>query len=179
MAAGSGDNGITWTRTVKLTDANSSSHRYPCIIDCAIPGDPDCDTVAVLYMDDQVAGATIVNVGPATFNPVLVRKVAVDEFPLLGVEGPDPTARQRAELELRPSVTSGVVRISYVVTQTGDMSLTIHDACGRLASTLDSGRRTAGRYSLMWNPSGVARGVYILTLESSAGRTSRQVVITE
>jgi hypothetical protein len=74
-AASSADNGESWTEGRLLTERNTLSHRYPCIVDRMLNGGMAGDTVAVLYLADQIAGSALYSQGPFTFNPVICQFV--------------------------------------------------------------------------------------------------------
>jgi hypothetical protein len=65
------DNGADWEPGQLVTDRNTNSHRFPCIIDRMVAGDPSEDTICVLYLADQVAGFFVMGEGVATPNPVI------------------------------------------------------------------------------------------------------------
>jgi hypothetical protein len=73
-ASGSTNNGATWGDGLLLTERNTASHRFPCIIDRVLTGDL-CDTVCVLYLKDSVAGFFVQGEGAATDNPVICQFV--------------------------------------------------------------------------------------------------------
>jgi hypothetical protein len=61
---------MTWAPGSLVTERDTSSHRFPCIIDRMVAGTSE-DTVCVLYLSDQVAGFFTMDEGPATPNPVI------------------------------------------------------------------------------------------------------------
>jgi len=69
----SSNNGATWGDGLLLTERNTVSHRFPCIVDRSVAGNPD--TVCVEYLVDQVAGFFVMGEGPATANPVICQFV--------------------------------------------------------------------------------------------------------
>jgi hypothetical protein len=75
-ASGSTDGGITWSNALKLTTADSTSCRFPCICDLLWPG----DSLAVLYEEDKCAGFFVMGEGALTFNPMVVQKVPADSI---------------------------------------------------------------------------------------------------
>ncbi|MBN2465547.1 hypothetical protein JXD38_07995, partial [candidate division WOR-3 bacterium] len=68
--SGSASNGQTWAPGLLVTERNTFSHRYPCIIDRMV-GSPSDDTVCVLYLMDSIAGSFVMGDGPASPNPVI------------------------------------------------------------------------------------------------------------
>jgi len=100
-AASSADNGASWTPGVLLTERNTVSHRYPCVVDRTMNGGPAGDTVTVLFLADQVAGSALYNQGPFTRNPVICQFVPA---PLIGVSERDATASRPAARGLLPTI---------------------------------------------------------------------------
>ncbi len=69
--ASSQDNGMTWSEGLKITQRNTLSHRFPCIIDRMVDGGPREDTAVVLYLQDLVVGSGVNGQGPCTYNPMV------------------------------------------------------------------------------------------------------------
>ncbi len=86
FVAGSADNGQNWTDPLKLTDAEDISFRFPSIVDLAIDGGADPDTVCVAYYVDLCPGFFVQGEGSATDNPLVVHRVPVDSI-LCGYRG--------------------------------------------------------------------------------------------
>ena len=78
--AASADNGLTWTEPFKLTDAEDISFRFPSVVDLAIDGGADVDTVCVGYYTDLWPGFFVQGEGAATANPYVVHRIPVDSF---------------------------------------------------------------------------------------------------
>jgi hypothetical protein len=165
------DNGVSWHDGIKITDGGDVTYRFPSILN------PIADTVMVTYIIDQVAGFFVQSAeGAATYNPVVVQKWP---NPTAIAEGPMPAPPARMELAAGPSPARGRTVISYSLPRVGDMSLVVYDVTGRPVQALASGRRAAGRYTVTWNASGAAAGIYFCTLESGGRSTSRKIVLSE
>ncbi len=175
FVAGSNDGGITWAPAVKLTDAGTSSMRFPSIIDLALEGDPD--TLCIIYEIDQIAGFFVQSEGAATNNTVVVQKIPVDSIIPPGVAERPGTTPMRLDAVARPNPSGGRTMISYALPRTGDVSLVVYDAVGRPVQTLASGRREAGRYSATWDAGNAAGGVYFYTLTSGATSITRKLIL--
>jgi hypothetical protein len=177
FASGSNDNGITWTPAVKLTEAGTHSMRFPSIIDLAVEGNPDPDTIFIIYEDDSIAGFFVQTEGAATRNAVVVQKITATD---IGLAEPGPGATPvRTELSATPNPFGSRTRISYAVPRAGDVSLVVYDAVGRPVQTLASGRREAGRYSATWDAHNAAAGVYFYTLTSGKTSVTRKLILAD
>ncbi|HZM17770.1 MAG TPA: FlgD immunoglobulin-like domain containing protein, partial [Candidatus Krumholzibacteria bacterium] len=74
------------------------------------------------------------------------------------------------------------VRVRYVLAQSAETRLTIHDVSGRLLTTLRSSSLPAGTYSEEWNGTTnagrrVPRGVYVVRLEAGGRVLTRKLLI--
>lgn len=67
--------------------------------------------------------------------------------------------------------------ISYSLPATTHVRLTVHDALGRVVSTLVDGVRNAGAHEAELSADGWASGVYVYTLETDAFTISRRMVL--
>jgi hypothetical protein len=171
--SGSHDNGLTWGEGIKLAEAGTHSLRFPSIIDLAVDGGSDPDTVWVVYEDDSVSGfyvaaGTLPSEGPASPNPIVVHKIPMGDFPY----GSGAVAEQRSVMPVKldavatPNPFSRSTQLSYAVPQRGNVSLDIFDATGRNVRTLVSGRSEPGRFSVNWDGrsqsgASVSEGVYL------------------
>ncbi len=72
--------------------------------------------------------------------------------------------------------------IEYQLPQPGEMQLEVYDLAGQRVTTLASGSRAAGSYSVAWDGSGddsqpVASGVYLYRLQTSEGVAVRKLIL--
>jgi hypothetical protein len=183
FAAASTDGGLTWLPAVKLTDAGTTSIRFPCVPNLLMPGEPD--TFCVRYMVDVVCGFFVQGQGPATQNPMVVQKVPVTE---LGVQWPGveegrltPDSR-RFTPDVQPNPFRASARIEWALPKAGEASLTVYDASGRLVRTLTSGRHAAGRFVAVWDGSDedgrpVGSGVYVCRYQAGGQQLSKKLVL--
>jgi uncharacterized delta-60 repeat protein len=86
-------------------------------------------------------------------------------------------AVKRFSLAVGPSVTSSRARVHYAIPKATNVSLRLYEVTGRCVAVLHDGRREPGRYSADVDAGSLARGVYILKLQSDACRLTRKVVV--
>jgi hypothetical protein len=67
--------------------------------------------------------------------------------------------------------------IHYAVPTAGQVTLRVFDVTGREVATLDEGTRQPGRYSVVWDASDVAGGVYFYRLTAPGFTETRSVVL--
>jgi hypothetical protein len=72
--------------------------------------------------------------------------------------------------------------IEYQLPQPGEMQLEVYDLAGQRVTTLASGSRAAGSYSVAWDGSGddsqpVASGVYHYRLQTKVGLETRKLIL--
>jgi hypothetical protein len=150
--SGSANNGMTWAPGLLVTERNTFSHRFPCIIDRMV-GSPSDDTICVLYLMDQIAGFFVQGEGPATPNPVICQFMP---SPLVGVkESSNPQAPS-----LKPMVTivRGALLLEGDCPRTGTVPK---------AYLLDaSGRRVLGLHPGANDVRTLAPGVYFMRAAS-------------
>ncbi len=188
--SGSHDNGLTWGDGFKLTEAGTHSLRFPSIIDLAVEGGSDPDTVWVVYEDDSVSGfyvaaGTLPSEGPASPNPIVVQKLST------GVETRWWYAVAE-EKDVKPALMGAAAwpnpfshgtRLTYAVPHRGNVSLDIFDAAGRNVQTLVSGRSEPGRFSVNWDgrsESGapLSEGVYLYRYLLNGRQTTGKLTLT-
>ncbi|HDQ99080.1 MAG TPA: T9SS type A sorting domain-containing protein [candidate division WOR-3 bacterium] len=178
-AAGSADNGQTWTEPLQLTQPTTGSKRFPVISDQTVMMN-DAEHVAVLYIIDEVAGMHVQGQGPGTNNPVIVHWVPTSQ---IGVAEPGQGVKPvKLEVAARPNPFGNRTSISYAVPRAGNVSLTVYDVAGRPVRTLVNGRQNAGRYSVNWDGRSeagdeVAAGIYFYTLTAGQASTTSKLTV--
>jgi len=90
----------------------------------------------------------------------------------------EPTGPDRGlSLDVSPNPLSDRAVVNYSLPAAANVSLKLYDVSGSLVSTLACGHEQAGRNAVSLSRLGLARGAYILKLESSAGNLTRKLVI--
>ncbi len=136
--SGSANNGQTWAPGLLVTERNTFSHRYPCIIDRMV-GSPSDDTVCVLYLMDSIAGSFVMGDGPASPNPVICQFIPST---CVGVsESPKPQASS-----FRPPVTviRGVLNLQSATCNLQSETVLL-DPAGRKVLDLHPGENDVSR----------------------------------
>jgi uncharacterized delta-60 repeat protein len=83
----------------------------------------------------------------------------------------------RYALSVAPNPMRLGAAVSYAVPTAANVSLKLYDISGALAKTVCNGRVQPGRYTTNLSAKGLARGVYILKLQSDACSLTRKVII--
>jgi hypothetical protein len=170
------DNGASWRSAVRITVPDSSSKRFPSVVDLLAR-----DTLCVLYMVDSVAGFMVYGEGPATHNPVVVQFVPVE---VNGIET-RPDRRVHAGLGVRPNPATRRVRVEVSPPVSGRARLELLDFAGRLITTLDQvGQLWGSSQVIYWDRTDsrghrVPAGVYFCTLVAQDQRFSSKIVLTD
>jgi hypothetical protein len=76
-----------------------------------------------------------------------------------------------------PNPFNPTTNVTYRLAEAGRVSLVIYDALGREVTTLVNGAQGSGRYTVTWNATGVAAGVYFCRL-TAAGKVWVQRMIS-
>lgn len=76
-----------------------------------------------------------------------------------------------------PNPFNPVTRISYEITTTSDVSLSITDLTGNAIAQLIRGRQASGRYEYDWNASGMASGIYFARLSIGSSVAIRKMLL--
>jgi hypothetical protein len=80
-------------------------------------------------------------------------------------------------LAVGPSVTSSQASVRYAIPKAGNVGLKLYEVTGRCAAVLRDGWCEPGRYTATLSAKDLARGVYILKLQSDASNLARKLVI--
>ncbi len=164
--ANSPDNGGSWTPGLLVTERNTSSHRFPCVIDRMVSGGPSEDTICVLYLMDSIAGFYVSPTGspegPATHNPVICQFIP---SPLVG-------ATETPNVEVRATNAADIVRnVLFLPVSLFTLHSSLFDMTGRQVMALRPGPNDV---------SGLSPGVYFVreVQAQAQAQAVRKVVLT-
>jgi len=176
FASGSNDGGLTWSPGVKLTTAGTHSMRFPSIVDMAVEGSPQSDTIFIIYLDDGLAGFFLQGEGSATNNPVVCQRITATDIVGLAEHGVTPL---RAELRATPNPFTGRTGLSYALPRAGRTVLEVFDLAGRSVARPVDGFMPAGRHSATLQAQGLAPGIYVARLTAAGYCVTSKLVLTD
>ena len=81
----------------------------------------------------------------------------------------------RLTLAVAPNPFVGRTQLRYSLPAAGPVRIELYDATGRLARVVQAGRQDMGEHVAVLNSDGLARGVYLLRLDTGSGAESRTV----
>lgn len=90
-----------------------------------------------------------------------------------------PKGKPSISLKAMPNPSAGLVEVQLSLATASEVSVSIFDTRGRRVAVLRDGAMPAGDYTLTWNSSEAAPGIYYIRARTSGGaHASRSVVIT-
>ena len=84
-----------------------------------------------------------------------------------------------SSLENYPNPFSDNTNISYSIKKDATVELSILDLLGNKVSTIESGNKTSGNYSVNWNSESVAEGMYLLQLKVGNSISTKKLIINK
>jgi hypothetical protein len=129
-------------------------------------------------------GDVVFSINPVHPGVLLVTATARNCLPLedsalvvvTGLAGDRREAPAVFSFECRPNPARGRLVVSYTLPQAGSASLTLYDVAGMSVKAI-VGDGSAGTHSLVLDGAGLARGVYLVRLQTGAVRTERKVIL--
>ena len=82
-----------------------------------------------------------------------------------------------ALLQNHPNPFNPSTTIRFDLASDRDVSLKVYNALGQVVSELVSGHRPAGKYSIVWDASGFASGVYFYRLEAGSFVQTKKLIV--
>ena len=76
-----------------------------------------------------------------------------------------------------PNPFNPVTNISYVLSVDGDLSITVYDLQGRQVTELMNGFQSAGHYSIKWNATDFASGIYMLRMTTNEYQSAQRIIL--
>jgi hypothetical protein len=79
--------------------------------------------------------------------------------------------------EVHPNPARGNVAIRFTLPASAPVTVTIHDARGSAIATLLDGTVAAGNHTVIWQPDGVASGLYFYRIQAGGESGSGEISI--
>ncbi|MEK7727289.1 MAG: T9SS type A sorting domain-containing protein, partial [candidate division KSB1 bacterium] len=162
-AAGSNDGGKTWGEPVNVTDTPQSEDTWASLA-------KNIGTnLQFVYSSAGVTGNSIQGGGtaPTTY---LYHSFPKANIPFGGSSVNDrPDAKVPAAFALHaayPNPFNPSTKISFDLTKSVQVKLSVYDVNGKLLATLVNNKLEAGAHSVTWNAKGQTSGVYFAKLEA-------------
>lgn len=76
-----------------------------------------------------------------------------------------------------PNPFNPVTTIRYSLDKSSDISIKVYNIAGQLVETLFTGNKPAGKYSITWNASHLASGIYFYKLVSASNVLTRKMML--
>jgi len=154
FVAHSADNGLTWSRPLRVTGPDSRSRISPCLAARAR------DTLVLICVEDQKAGIYEHGNGPQTDNSVVVLRVPFDELPGIA-DAPRVGAPRQPSVRPNPARTTACIEWPRAG---GPWTAELRDCSGRRVSAIGPASGTTHL-----DVSRLPSGVYFLTPVSGSG----------
>lgn len=107
---------------------------------------------------------------PHYYDPVSVRIVT-------GIAAAGTSPGESALFQNSPNPFNPSTTIRFDLASAGEISLVVYNALGQVVSRLAGGHRPAGRYSVTWDASGSASGVYFYRLEAGSFVRTKKLLL--
>ncbi|GAI58761.1 unnamed protein product, partial [marine sediment metagenome] len=169
------DNGATWTDYKNLTNTPSpGAAAGDCFDEDYFTASPLIvnDSIFVTFIEDKDACA-FVHGGVMTDNPVHGWVFPKD----IGIEEHDDTETPSRLTMNISNPASRNAKISYTLTNAGEISLKVYDRTGSLVRTIETGYKDAGVYNRNLDVSELANGTYFLFLKTEEANVHSSLIV--
>jgi len=181
-----GTDHVVWNGT-------DAGHTKRGIKYASCPGDggtwtgPDWLTSNVSGVSDHVPNITVQADG--SLHVVWTRNNSTSRYPYQiwgissagsfssGLDAGTTVTPSRFALDVSPNPVSRRMVVNYSLPAAGNVSLKLYDVSGALAKTVACGYVLPGNHAVSLSRQGLARGAYILKLESGASSSTRKLII--
>jgi len=165
----------------------------PYVVD--LYADPTATDMFDFIVEDQSLAGTPVDQGNlfdfSTFSPCYSSSAAsatgaTDGGPIGAIDFCDqlsssifsPNYAPELDLSITPNPVGEIAVITYNLVKASPVILAIHDATGRIVTTLDQGSQPSGERTVTWNQAGqLPSGLYFARLQTSEGQQTLKFVL--
>ena len=172
---GGGGAGFSYTRI----DARQQWLTVPMNSGVVTPGDSDKVT-----LNFDAAGLEVINYSAAlhilsndTVTPQFTIPVGLLVTDVTGIIPGDELPKEFALKQNYPNPFNPVTTISYELSQSGDVSLVIYNLIGQEIAILIREVQQAGNYTIRWDASNVASGIYFYRIQAGDFVRTRKMVL--
>jgi poly(beta-D-mannuronate) lyase len=168
----------------KLGPAGSDGLRRPLPGSPVIGGAQGSYPTVVLDVDSQVrdslkdVGADQVSDLPVLTHPMQLSEVGPLSATPSSVPEHSEKPRRTGFGTVWPNPFNPMARLTYMLGNASDVTLSVYDLLGRIVTTLDKGFRMPGEYTCVWNPAGqgLSTGIYYCRLTADGIADVRAIV---
>ncbi len=166
------DAGATWSQPRLLETNATMDFRYPSIAEF----NPSNDFVNVVYQQDPVPGSSAFNDNaPISRAQLVYQRVST-------LSSRDNRTRNVADYRLEqnyPNPFNPTTNITYILPKNERVSLKVYDILGREVATLVNEVKAAGAYTVPFNASNLASGVYFYKLQAGAFTQTKKMMLVK
>lgn len=167
------DGGATWSAPILLENNPAMDFRYPSIAEF----NPSNDSVNVVYQQDPVPGSSAFNDNaPISRAQLLFQRVSTA---VLSTREPSVKALEYRLAQNYPNPFNPTTNISYVLPKAENVSLKVYDVLGREVATLVNEVKAAGAYTVPFNASNLASGVYFYRLQAGSFVQTKKMMLVK
>ena len=202
MVTWSDDNGEHWAQATNVSDTHApGAEPGHCFSerDITVNETVEDGALHILYVEDTDAGGIPQSEGAWTNSPVYYHEVSVSDIahsPMIhehpmhvdgtGLPGPYVNVPEAQGGQLPssfslsqnyPNPFNPTTNIRFDLTSTDKVSLKVYNITGQEVATLVSGTLVAGSYSVPFNATDLASGVYFYKLSTSTQTETRKMVL--
>lgn len=169
------DGGNTFTAAATLPGANVANvgEGVPSLCEhLEVVGDKL--RAHMVYLKDLDAGSNVNGEGVATLNPIMYRTFDITA----------PTAvndnnviNSFALNQNYPNPFNPTTSISFSIAERSNVSLKVFDVLGKEVANLVSGEKESGHYTVNFNASNLASGLYVYTLKAGSNTMSKKMML--
>jgi hypothetical protein len=136
------------------------------------------DTVQAIFDTAYLSTGTFIITfwAKSKYGVNISRPSLVDTFDYIGITE-DPVADQFYFDGVTPGITKDAARISFTLGEVTDVNLRVFDVSGKLITTLISGTRDAGAYTINWDTRNAPSGVYFVKLTTPRFSAHQKVLV--
>ena len=162
--------GASWSNPVLLEDNPTQDFRYPSIAE----SNPDNNFVDIVYQQDPVPGSSAFSDNaPISRAQLLFRRLS-----MLSSRDNRNIRVETYRLEQNyPNPFNPTTNITYVLPKTENVSLKVYDVLGREVATLVNEVKPAGAYTVPFNASNLASGVYFYKLQAGSFVQTKKMML--
>ncbi|MFQ3597685.1 MAG: T9SS type A sorting domain-containing protein [Chloroherpetonaceae bacterium] len=165
------DDGATWSAPRLLETNPNMDFRYPSVAEV----NPNNAFINVVYQQDPIPGSSAFNdAAPVSRAQLLYQKVST-----LSTRENVTRVTNYALAQNYPNPFNPTTNISYVLPKAENVSLKVYDVLGREVATLVNEVKAAGAYTVPFNASNLASGVYFYKLQAGSFVQTKKMMLVK
>lgn len=176
-AAGSKDNGVTWSEPFKIAGTNGVSDIYPVVADNILYDTNDDFVIDLIYMADMIPGIAVFGESTEDIVPWVYDRITIDKNFVVGIDEKKAVINNFTLSQNYPNPFNPTTDIDFTLTNATKVTIDVYNVLGEKVRTLINKKMGSGSHTVVFDGSSLSSGIYFYKLNSGNSSITKKMVL--